>query len=128
MSPERQIVELTKELIQIPSTHSRPDEIQRCADWIASWLRAHHITFTQAKQNGTPSILVLPQEGHAKILLMAHFDVVEADDDSLFEPREVDGRLFGRGAIDDKYAVATAMVLFQNHLKKRRAAGQDRTA
>ncbi len=56
---------------------------------------------------------------------MAHFDVVEADDDSLFEPREVDGRLFGRGAIDDKYAVATAMVLFQNHLKKRRAAGQD---
>ena len=125
MPVERQIVDLTKKLIRMPSTHSRPEEIRRCADWIASWLSEHRIAHTQTNQKGIPSIAVLPQEGYARVLLLAHFDVVEADDDALFDPRELNGRLYGRGAIDDKYAVATAMVLFENHLKQLRATGQD---
>ena len=124
MKPEQQIVDLTKDLIRIPSTHSRPDEINRCADFIASWLGKHHITFSRSNVNGIPSVIVLPRESSAKVLLMAHFDVVEAEQQASFSPREADGRLFGRGAVDDKYAVALAMVLFSAHLERLRAAGR----
>jgi succinyl-diaminopimelate desuccinylase len=55
--------------------------------------------------------------------MMAHFDVVEAQDDAQFIPREQDGRLFGRGAADDKYAVALALILFHNRLEDIRSAG-----
>ncbi len=127
MTPERQIVELSKALIRIPSTHSRPSEIFRCADYIASWLDRRKIAYERTDIRGTPSIIVLPEPGYAQVLLMAHFDVVEAGDDSLFEPREDNGRLFGRGAVDDKYAVAAAMVLFKNTLERLRAQGRGQT-
>ncbi len=124
MPPERQIVELTKALIRIPSTHSRPSEINRCADLIVSWLSQHQIAFERIDIQDTPSIMVLPQAGYAPVLLMAHFDVVEAGDERLFDPAERDGRLYGRGAVDDKYAVATGMVLLDHTLERLRAAGR----
>lgn len=125
MYPEREIIELTKDLIRIPSTNSRPDEINRCAAFIESWLCERKIAHQRTDVKGTPAILVVPQENTAKILLLAHFDVVEAENDTLFDPVERDGRLFGRGAIDDKYAVALCMVLFHQHLEKLRKAGGD---
>lgn len=119
VNPSREIVELTKSLIRIPSTHSRPGEIRRCADMIESWMADAAIAYRRTDVNGTPTITALPEDGLAPVLLMAHFDVVEADDDSLFEPVEKDGRLYGRGAIDDKYAVALCMVLLRNALAAR---------
>ncbi len=125
MYPEREIVELTKNLIRIPSTHSRPQEINRCAAFIESWLSERKIAYQRTDVKGTPSILVLPRDNTAKILFMAHFDVVEAENDTLFEPVERDGSLYGRGAIDDKYAVALCMVLFHQHLERLRREGGD---
>jgi succinyl-diaminopimelate desuccinylase len=127
MQPEREIVELTKKLIRIPSTHSRPDEIRRCADVVTQWLDSHGIACRQSTLNGIPSVIVGPSSGTSRVLLMTHFDVVEADDERQFEPRESEGRLFGRGAIDDKYGVALSMVLFKNHLHQlqQRGGGQD---
>ena len=125
MQPERQIVELTKELIRIPSTHTRPKEIGRCADFIEAWLSDHHIEYRRFDIKGTPSFTVLPANRNVTVLLMAHFDVVEAEDDRMFEPIEKEGRLYGRGAVDDKYAVATAMVLFATHLELLRASGKN---
>lgn len=127
MPPEREIIDLTKELIRIPSIHSRPEEIRRCADAVVQWLDSHGIACRQSTLNGTPSIIVGPASGTSQVLLMTHFDVVEPDDDQQFEPRESDGRLYGRGAIDDKYGVALSMVLFKNHLRRlrQRGGGQD---
>ncbi len=125
MSPESEIVELTKKLIRIPSTHSKPQEINRCADVIESWLSERKITYQRTDVKGTPAIRVLPRSKAAKILLMAHFDVVEADSDDQFQPVVRDRRLYGRGAIDDKYAVALCMVLFHDQLKRIRQQGGD---
>ena len=47
---------------------------------------------------------------------MSHIDVVDGADE-LFEPKVQDGKLYGRGSLDDKYAVALSLLLFRNHLQ-----------
>ena len=118
-TPEQQtdLISLTKELIRIPSTHSRPDKIKKCNQWIQSWLSSRNIHYTSVVHNNVPSLLVLPKENHSPVLLMSHFDVVETDNPELFKPKERNGKLYGRGAIDDKYGVALSLTLFDNHLK-----------
>lgn len=113
---QKELVELTKELIRIPSTHSRPHEITNCAIFIEKWLKQYNIGYERQSSGNIPTILVLPEKGSVPVLLMSHFDVVEVDDDSLFLPRVEDGRLYGRGSIDDKYGVALALILYREHL------------
>lgn len=110
-----EIIALTTELIRIPSMHARPDEILRCADFIANWCAAQRITARTIEHDGIPSILILPA-GPVRLLLMTHMDVVDAPE-YLFQPRIEEDRLYGRGAYDDKYAVALSLVLFRDRLR-----------
>ncbi len=124
-----EIVELTKKLISIPTTHSQPEEIRRCADFIETWLQQSGIRSVRHTSNGTPTLAVLPGETlSAEILLNAHFDVVEAENTKLFEPVVCDGKLHGRGAIDDKYGVALLLILYREHLRSLEAKGLDQSA
>jgi succinyl-diaminopimelate desuccinylase len=120
-----ELIELTETLIRIASVHSRPAEINRCAGVIADWLDSFAISYDRHEHNQAPAITVLPQEGFARVLLLTHFDVVEVNDPALFEPRLVNGSLYGRGAIDDKYAAVLSLVLFKEHLARLRAAGKE---
>lgn len=122
MSPCPEIIALTADLIRIPSMHSRPGEIQRCADFILDWCAEQSMTARMVVHDTIPSILVMPA-GPARLLLMSHMDVVDAPED-MFTPRIEDDRLFGRGAIDDKYAVALSLVLFRDRLRAMRNAGR----
>jgi len=117
------IAALTAELIKIPTIQSRPEEIKRCAEFIADWLSQRDIEFARHDIGGIPAITVLPRSKATKVLIMAHFDVVDAQDESQFQPHIKDGRLYGRGAIDDKYAVALALILFHERLERLRKAG-----
>ena len=118
-----ELINLLSCLIEIPSTHSRPAEIDRCADHIAGWLADRRIQYRQQVHNGIPTVTALPAEEHTPILLMSHIDVVEAPP-ALFQPRLQDGKLYGRGSIDDKYAVALSLLLIHDHLERLRAAGR----
>jgi succinyl-diaminopimelate desuccinylase len=125
---QSEILELTKELIAIPSTHSRPEEIDRCADFIENWLKRFDIRSRRFDCNGIPTLAVMPDDSlTCRILLNAHFDVVEAEDDSLFHAKEENGRLYGRGAIDDKYGVALSLVFFKNYLLTLRELGKNQS-
>ena len=114
---------LTADLIRFKSMHARPDEIERCTAFIESYFVQHGIGYRRIEQNGIPTLLVLRPDGTVPVLLMSHIDVVDAPDD-LFEPRIVNGKLFGRGSIDDKYAAALSMVLVKEQLARLRAAGK----
>ena len=118
----REIVDLTKDLIRFKSTHTRPQEIQKCARFIEGWFKDHHIPCTMLESNGVPSVSALPAGRQTSLLLMSHIDVVNATD-AMFEPIEKDGRLYGRGAIDDKYAAALSMVLLKNRIQSDRRRG-----
>ncbi|UCE54728.1 MAG: M20/M25/M40 family metallo-hydrolase [Desulfobacterales bacterium] len=113
----REIIELTKELIRFKTMHSKPEEIQRCASHIENYLKNNDIPYRRMDHNQIPSILVMPPNDYASILLMSHIDVVDAPDE-MFEPIEKDGKLFGRGSIDDKYAAALSLVLIKNQLQR----------
>ena len=117
-----EIVELTKSLIRFKTMHSRPEEITACADFIEGYFAEHGVAWNRLNQDGVPSILALPKNKRASVLLMSHIDVVDGPDE-LFEPYEKEGKLYGRGSIDDKYAAALSMVLFKEHLRRLREQG-----
>ncbi len=119
----RELIELTSALIHIPSTHSQPEEIGKCASFIETWLNSNSIQYRRLDIEEVPSILVLPENNHCNVALISHFDVVSGPL-SLFQPHIDNGKLYGRGAIDDKYAVALSLLLFREHLYRLRKVGK----
>lgn len=118
-----EIINLTKDLVQFKTMHSKPDEIHRCAGFIERYLDTWDITYRRLDYHNSPAILVPPQHGIAPLLLMSHIDVVDAPD-KLFRPVMQDGKLYGRGCFDDKYAVALSLVLLRNNLLRLRKQGK----
>ena len=113
----QEIIELTRDLIQFKTMHSQPQEIKRCAAFIENYLKMLDLDYKRLDYQNTPCVLVLPQDGFAPVLLMSHMDVVDAPGE-LFVPLEKDHRLYGRGSLDDKYAVALSLVLLKKHLQR----------
>jgi succinyl-diaminopimelate desuccinylase len=117
------VVDLTQSLIRFKSTQSRPEEIRACFAFMEDLLTRHGVGFRRFEQEGVPTLLVLRPDGYAPVLLMSHVDVVDAAEE-LFEPRVENGRLYGRGSIDDKYAAALSLALAIAHLERLKAAGK----
>jgi len=119
----KDLLDLTKNLIRFKSMLSRPDEINRCVDFIERFLNDAGATCKRIECDGVPSISALPKLDFAPVLLMSHIDVVDGPEE-LFEPVEKNGKLYGRGSFDDKYAAALSMVLFKEHLDRARKEGR----
>ncbi|UCD89466.1 MAG: M20 family metallopeptidase [Desulfobacterales bacterium] len=120
------VIDLTKDLIRFESTHSKPQEIKRCFEFIKNQLKNNGIEYKWIHHHRYPSLLVLPANGFAPVLLMTHIDVVDAPS-HLFNPYEKAGKLYGRGSYDDKYAVALSLILLKNHLHNLRTQGKDQS-
>ncbi len=116
------IVALTARLIAFRTTHDRPDEIDRCAAFVAEFVEQAGLRCERLRCNGVPSVLVAPRPAEAPVLLMSHIDVVAAPE-ALFTPQIRDGRLYGRGSIDDKYAVALSLILLRDAFRNLRQRG-----
>ncbi|MGD9973601.1 MAG: M20 family metallopeptidase [Desulfatirhabdiaceae bacterium] len=119
----KELTDLTMDLIRIPSMQNNPDAIAACAEYIGQYLGRIGVSGLRLNHNGVPSILVMPGTGKVPVLLMSHFDVVDAPAE-LFEPRIEGNKLFGRGSIDDKYAVALSLLLLKNHLDQLQQNGR----
>jgi succinyl-diaminopimelate desuccinylase len=120
----KELVTLTEDLIRFKTMHSRPEEIQRCMAFIENYLKECGANYRRLNHNNSPSVMVMPPNNSAPILLMSHIDVVDAPD-ALFEPCIKDNALYGRGSIDDKYAAALSLVMVKNYLQRIRADGRD---
>ncbi|MEO8395623.1 MAG: M20/M25/M40 family metallo-hydrolase [Chloroflexota bacterium] len=105
------------ELLRIPSISADPSfeaEVDRCADWVRD----------EMERVGFKNCVKMPTAGHPvlygewleagadqpTVLIYAHYDVQPVDPLNLwttppFEPSFRDGKLYARGAIDDKAGV-----------------------
>ncbi len=116
-------------LVRIPSVGAdaaRHDDVRRSARESANLFEAEGFdTQIVEVDGGLPAVIArkTAPAGQPTVLLYAHHDVQPVGDRAHwdtepFEPTERDGRLFGRGAADDKAGIAA-------HLAAVRAHGDD---
>ena len=105
----QRFVDELKELCSFASisNHGR-DAVQPARDWLADRLSKHTDRVETLEAGGMPALYAeVKGAGRRKLLLYQHYDVQPVDpidlwDSPPFEPQERDGRLFARGAADDK--------------------------
>jgi acetylornithine deacetylase/succinyl-diaminopimelate desuccinylase-like protein len=114
-------------LIRIPSVSADPaaaPQVQASAAEVASLLRQAGLPEVDivAVPDGQPAVLGHrpAPPGAPTVLLYAHHDVQPTGDPAgwdsdPFEPSERDGRLYGRGAADDKAGVAAHLAALRAH-------------
>jgi cysteinylglycine-S-conjugate dipeptidase len=116
-----------EDLVRIPSVSADPDrhpEVRRSAEATAALLEGAGLPDVQilSAGDGRPAVVARrpAPPGAPTVLLYAHHDVqpegAAADWDSApFEPTERDGRLYGRGAADDKAGIAAHLAALRAH-------------
>jgi acetylornithine deacetylase/succinyl-diaminopimelate desuccinylase-like protein len=125
----REDLEALVRIESVSADPARASEVQRSAEAVAELFRAERfedVRIVSAREDGrAPAVLARkPAEpGQPTVLLYAHHDVQPENDHAEwdsppFEPTERDGRLYGRGASDDKAGIAA-------HLAAIRALGDD---
>ena len=116
-----------KELLRIPSVSTDPErsgDVNACAEHIASSLRSMGITEVEVVPTaGNPIIVAhyVVDPAAPTLLVYGHYDVqpvdpVELWDSPPFEPTEREGRLYARGAVDDKGQVHIHMKAIETRL------------
>jgi succinyl-diaminopimelate desuccinylase len=111
----REVVELSRDLILIPSASDRRDEIDRCIHFVADYLSLPGIRVTRHRSRESPSLVALP-EGveRPEILFTGHIDVVKISETDDYRARIEDGRICGPGAADMKGAIALMLEVFKS--------------
>ena len=121
-----------EDLVRIESVSADParaSEVRRSAEAVAELFRAEGLTdvdiVSARADGGAPAVIAHKPgpEGAPTVLLYAHHDVQPENDHTEwdsppFEPTERDGRLYARGAADDKAGIIA-------HLGALRVLGDD---
>lgn len=120
----KRLVELTRDLILIPSTADRPEEIERCMEFVINHVEAAGtLTVHRYRENGAPSTVLLPQGcARPEVMLFAHIDVVSMPPGEQYRSVVQDGRIVGPGAGDMKGEMAILLEVFRNFHEHRPGA------
>lgn len=113
MEPSRKLLEELFDYIRIPSISSGggdPADLMRCAEWVADKITRSGGTAEVIPDLGNPLVvgeLKSNDAGAPTVLIYGHYDVqspdpVDAWTTPPFDPQIRDGRIYARGASDDK--------------------------
>ncbi len=110
------LVELTRDLVIVPSTASQPHERMRCYQFVRNHIDViDGVEIRDYHHRGHPSLVALPEGCQAPdVLLAAHLDVIELPEDVEYRAQIVDGRIYGPGCGDMKGQLAILMQLFRS--------------
>ncbi|HEX9443878.1 MAG TPA: M20 family peptidase, partial [Candidatus Binatia bacterium] len=72
------LIELTRDLILIPSTRDRPEDIDRAIEFVVNHVELPKaVAVRRYREAGSPSVVILPLGIEApEVMLFAHLDVV----------------------------------------------------
>lgn len=112
----KRLVEITRDLILIPSTADRPEEIDRCMEFVINHADVGGAVTPQRYREGdAPCTVFLPASSPAPaILLLAHLDVVSLPRGTEYGSTVRDGRIYGPGAGDMKGELAILLEVFRS--------------
>lgn len=116
--------------LRIPSVSARSEhrtDMVRAADWLARSLTDAGLAATIFPTAGHPVVLGEWREAGEEaptVLIYGHYDVQPAEPLELwtsppFEPTERDGRIYARGAVDDKGQLFLHVKALEAHLRVR---------
>jgi len=110
------LVETTRDLILIPSSVDRPDEIERGMEFVIHHAEAAEGTRTHRyREDGAPCTVFLPENTvNPKVLMLAHLDVVSLPAGTEYNSVLRDGRIYGPGAGDMKGELAILLEVFRS--------------
>jgi len=127
---ERYVREL-QEFVSIPSIGALPEnagDVQRAADWVVARMSAAGLDGARVMPTaGHPAVYAewLHAPGKPTVLIYGHFDVQPVDPldqwtTPPFEPSIRAGRIYGRGASDDKGSMLAAILAIEAMLRTAR--------
>jgi len=116
------------DFVRIPSISALPqhaDDVHRAATWVAHRMKSAGIEGVRILPTGGHPVVYgewLHASGKPTVLIYGHFDVQPVDPVDLwtyppFEPTIEEGRLFGRGASDDKGNMLAPILAIEALLK-----------
>ncbi len=107
----QKVVELLKTLVAMPTLTKDQATNKEALAWIKKTLQYLPLHVTDFEHDGYSAlILTTRQTKHPKVLLSAHIDIIPASEKE-FIFREENGRYYGRGVFDMKFAIAVYMQL-----------------
>jgi len=114
-SLQRELVELTCDLIAYPSTADRPADLAAIVDYVERYARSIRGVFVQRFEvQQIPCLMVtLRPTRTPTVILNGHLDVVAARPEQ-YQPVIQNGRIYGRGSQDMKGACAVLMRLMKD--------------
>lgn len=103
-----QLVELLRKLVAFPTVTTDEQSLHEALDFIASFVVLRGMHVERFESGGFESLIATVKPGNKtpKVMLAAHLDLVPAPDEA-FELRKADGKLYGRGVLDMKFAIAS---------------------
>ncbi len=127
---DRRIHDELFELLRIPSVSARSEhakDVAHAAQWVANSLRGAGLDAAVHQTPGHPVVVGEWRKapaGAPTILVYGHYDVQPAEPLELwqsppFEPTVRDGRIYARGAVDDKGQLFLHVKALEAHLKTR---------
>lgn len=119
-------VNLLSKLVSIDTTSTERKNFDEIVNLIVEESRKLGLTAEKViDKNGIPHVIVTVPKAPVKakkVVFITHYDVVPAGEDWKFDPFKpfvTDGKLYGRGAADNKSNIVAALAAFHEALKEK---------